>query len=71
MQVSHWLGQLTADYMEFSNRGSLDEDAWEKFRIAFHGGWREFSDASVRLPALARIFRAGEGLARAAALAAR
>ena len=52
VQVIHRMGQQTGDYIEISQRGSLDADYWEKFRVILNEAWRDFSDAMVRLPGL-------------------
>ena len=51
-RVVYRMGQQTGDYIEISQRGSLDNEYWEKFRIILNEAWHEMSDAMVPLPAL-------------------
>jgi hypothetical protein len=48
----HRIVQQTGDYIEISQRGSLDADYWEKFRIPLYEAWRDFSDSMVQRPGL-------------------
>lgn len=49
------MGQQTGDYLEISQRGSLDAEYWEKFRVILNDAWHDMSDAMVPLPVLADV----------------
>jgi hypothetical protein len=54
-KIIHRMGQQTSDYVEISQRGSLDGEYWERFRVMLNDAWLEMSDAMVPLPQLGDV----------------
>ena len=54
-KIIHRMGQQTGDYIEISQRGSLDDEYWERFRVMLNEAWLEMSDVMIPLPQLGDV----------------